>query len=384
MGAVADDARISFSSQSTVGELRQPSRETVDTGIVDDGSRVAVEATVRNLGLYGSDIVALASDLFLTLSGRFNLSSLSLQDQLADDLTGEHRFHRFNPAVGLSYQPWPALGVYGSYSESARAPTPVELTCADPAAPCRLPNAFVSDPPLQQVVARSVEVGARGRWQGDRTTLEYAAAAFSTVSANDILFVNSGQIANQGYFDNVGDTRRRGVETSLRARRTFGAAAGRLEAVARYTFLDATFRTSFQAPSALHPEAVGGAISVPAGARLPSLPAHLARLDVAWISGFGLSCGADVIANGSQFLRGDEANRLAPLPGYALVNVRAAYRLARPVSVFARVDNLLDTSFATFGVLGNATEVLGPTYDSRRFIGPGAPRAAWLGVDLHY
>lgn len=383
-GAVADDARISFSSQSTVAQLQQPSRGTVDTGIVDDTSRVDVNAVVRNLGVYVSDIVGLRSDLFLTLSGRFNLSSLSLEDQRGDDLSGDHHFRRFNPAVGISYQPRPAVGVYGSYSESARAPTPVELTCADPTAPCRLPNGFVSDPPLAQVVARTVEAGARGRWQRDRTTLEYAAAVFSTVNSDDILFVNAGSIANQGYFANVGDTRRRGVETSLRARRVLGGGAGRIEAVARYTFLDATFRTSFLAPSALHPDAVNGAIAVPAGARLPSLPAHLAKLDLAWVSGFGLSCGADIIANGSQVLRGDEANRLAPLPGYAIVNLRASYRLAPPVAVFARADNLLDTSYATFGVLGNAAEVLGDGYGSRRFIGPGAPRAAWLGVDVRY
>jgi len=384
VGAVADDARIAFSSQSTVASLEQPSRGTVDTGFVDPASRVAVDAVVRNLGAYASEVIGLRADLFLTLSGRFNVSSLSLEDRLGDDLTGHHVFHRFNPSVGLSYQPRPLLGGYASYSESARAPTPVELTCADPAAPCRLPNGFVSDPPLAQVVARTVELGARGRWKGDRTTLEYSTAVFSTVSADDLLFVSSGQISNQGYFDNVGETRRRGVETSLRARHRLGKSGSRVEWTARYTYLDATFRTPFLAPSALHPDAVGGAVAVPAGARLPSLPAHLAKVDVAWFAGFGLSCGANVIANGSQFLRGDEANRLPTLPAYAIVNVRLAYQVARPATVFARVDNLLDTSYATFGVLGDATRVLGPAYDSRRFIGPGMPRAGWLGVDLRY
>ena len=96
------------------------------------------------------------------LSGRLNLSSLSLDDQLGDDLTGDHSFHRFNPAAGLSYQPRPWLGVYVSYGESSRAPTAIELTCASPTDPCRLPNAFVADPPLPQVVARTFEAGVRG------------------------------------------------------------------------------------------------------------------------------------------------------------------------------------------------------------------------------
>jgi hypothetical protein len=52
--------------------------------------------------------------------------------------------------------------------------------------------------------------------------------------------------------------------------------------------------------------------------------------------------------------------------------------------VFVLANNLFDTRYSTFGVLGDATEVLGPTYDSPRFLGPGAPRAAWAGLDLHY
>ena len=41
-------------------------------------------------------------DLFRTLSGRFNYSAQSLQDQLGGALSGDNRFHRLNPAVGLS------------------------------------------------------------------------------------------------------------------------------------------------------------------------------------------------------------------------------------------------------------------------------------------
>jgi hypothetical protein len=52
-------------------------------------------------------------------------------------------------------------------------------------------------------------------------------------------------------------------------------------------------------------------------------------------------------------------------------------------SVFVLANNLFDARDSTFGVLGDATNVLGPTYDGRRFLGPGAPRAAWLGLDLN-
>lgn len=36
------------------------------------------------------------------------------------------------------------------------------------------------------------------------------------------------------------------------------------------------------------------------------------------------------------------------------------------------------------GVLGEADEVLGDDFDDPRFLGPGAPRAAWLGITLSF
>ena len=84
-----------------------------------------------------------------------------LEDQIEDDLDGDHTFQRFNPAVGLTVGT-DALTFYAGYSEASRAPSPVELTCADEDDPCRLPNAFVADPPLEQVVAKTFEAGVRG------------------------------------------------------------------------------------------------------------------------------------------------------------------------------------------------------------------------------
>ena len=52
--------------------------------------------------------------------------------------------------------------VYASYKESSRNPSIAELACADPDSPCRLPNSFQADPPLDMVVNRNLELGARG------------------------------------------------------------------------------------------------------------------------------------------------------------------------------------------------------------------------------
>jgi outer membrane receptor protein involved in Fe transport len=381
VGADAGQGRIRFRSQTTVGTL-DDARVVSDLGFVDPTAPIAVDSTVTDLGVYATDTFSIRPDLFLTLSGRFNYTRLALDDQLGDDLTGTHAYHRVNPAAGLSYQPQPWLGGYASYSESNRAPTAVELTCASPTDPCRLPNAFVSDPPLAQVVARTIELGARGTAKIASIDLGYDLAAFHTVNGNDILFISSGTVANQGYFANVGDTRRQGLEADLTARRRFASGA-RLDAAVHYTFLDATFQTAFTEASALHPDAVDGVIAVPAGAHLPSAPAHIVKVELDYRAAFGLAVGTSVIGNSSQYLRGDEANLLAPVPGYVVVNARASYPVGSHASVFVLVNNVFDAKFSTFGVLGDATDVLGAAYDSPRFLGPGAPRAAWVGIDLH-
>jgi outer membrane receptor protein involved in Fe transport len=381
VGADASQSRIRFRSQTTVGTLGAD-RVVTDVGFVDPASAIAVDGTVNDLGVYATDTFSIRPDLFLTLSGRFNRTERSLEDRIGNELSGDHSFHRINPAAGVSYQPRRWFGAYASYSESNRAPTAVELTCASPTDPCRLPNAFLSDPPLAQVVARTTEVGVRGTARPSDVTLSYDLAAFHTVNSSDILFISSGMVANQGYFANVGDTRRQGIEADLTGRKQIGGGL-RIDWAVHYTFIAATFQTPFTAPSALHPDAVNGLIDVQAGAHIPSVPRHVVKLALSFRSSFGLSAGVNVVSNSSQYLRGDEANLLAPVPGYVVVNARVAYRVWSHASVFVLADNLFDAGDSTFGVLGDATGVLGPTYDSPRFLGPGSPRAAWLGVDLN-
>ena len=86
-------------------------------------------------------------------------------------LNGHHFFWRINPGVGIvkRFNDVPLIGsakVFASYKESSRTPSIAELACADPNAPCRLPNSFQADPPLDQVVNRNFEIGASGtkRW----------------------------------------------------------------------------------------------------------------------------------------------------------------------------------------------------------------------------
>jgi outer membrane receptor protein involved in Fe transport len=380
LGADVAQSRLQFRSSTTVGEL-DDARNTIDDGFIDPNATIAVDSVVNDLGVYASDTFSFRRDLHLVVSGRLNVSNLSLEDQLGDALTGDHSYNHLNPAVGLSYQPRREVGLYASLSESNRAPTAIELTCASPDDPCRLPNAFVSDPPLAQVVATTIEGGVRGAARRGGLRLRYDVSYFLTKNSNDILFISSGMVANQGYFANVGDTRRQGIEADLTGSQRVGKAS-RVEWSLHYTWIDARFESPFTALSATHPDAVNGSIDVAAGARMPSIPQHIGKAGVTYV-GFGLSAGLNVIADSSQYYRGDEANRLPQIPGYVVVNARVAYQIVEPLSVFVLADNIFDAKYSTFGVLGNPTDVF-PTFTDPRFQGPGAPRAAWVGLDLHH
>jgi outer membrane receptor protein involved in Fe transport len=211
----------------------------------------------------------------------------------------------------------------------------------------------------------------RGEWDGG----SWHAGVFRTTNGDDIIFISAGALTNEGFFDNVGETRRDGFEANLS-----GSAGERLAWSLDYTYLDATFREDFTVMSANHPEAVDGEIEVEEGDRLPLIPEHLLKAGMRFAITDVLTLGADVLTSSGAFFRGDEGNLLEELDGYSVLNVRAEYRFGERTSVFASIDNLLDEQYETFGLFGEAADVLGDEFDEPYFVGPGAPRAAWIGV----
>ncbi|MGH1432718.1 MAG: TonB-dependent receptor [Neptuniibacter sp.] len=374
VGASVDYSEIDFESATQFAELRNEigeDRGVSGLGIYDYESDVRLETDVTNIGLYFTDTVALSEQLDLTLSGRYNYTRIDMlgigEENL--DLTGKHTFKRFNPAVGLAYQLSDEANVYGSYSESSRAPTPAELSCADPDDPCRLPNGFVSDPPLDQVVAKSFEAGVRGQQQGYR----WSAGVFHTTNHDDILFQNAGTAASEGYFANVGETRRMGIEL---------AAAKRYEDLTlglSYTYMDATFQTGFDSVSNNNP--LGDSREVEKGDSIPGLPEHNLKIVADWAITPKFDLGAEVTYQSSQYYRGDEANENEKVDGFALMNLRGVYKFGNGIELFGRIDNVFDKEYETFGVYGESEEVLEDMgIDDHRFVGPGKPRSGVIGI----
>jgi outer membrane receptor protein involved in Fe transport len=270
-----------------------------------------------------------------------------------------------------------------------RVPTPVELTCADPNAPCSLPNAFSADPALKAVVAKSKEIGARGTLV---PPLTFSAAIFETNLDNDIQFVSSGGgAASTGFFENVGQTRRRGVELGLDGK------AGGFTMSAHYTYLAATFQTPLLLNSPNNSTARGLScaacteIQVVPGDRIPGIPRHIVKLRAEYAVNRA-RLGLNVTSQSDRFARGDENNQdvNGPVPGFVVVNLDASFNVSSNWHVFARVDNLFDRRYFTFATLGknvftapgNVFDPTGTSWRSEQFRSVGAPRGAWVGVEL--
>jgi outer membrane receptor protein involved in Fe transport len=371
-GVSIDGGATDYEADTEIARLTAD-RGTVGIGQFDQEAVVRLESTVLHTGLYAANFFSVVPRLTLMGAARFNYSDVALRDQVGTALDGDHEFSRFNPAAGLTYELARGATAYGSFSVSSRVPAPSELSCADPADPCRLPNAFVADPPLEQVVARTWEGGLRGRRRG----VAWNASVFSTAANDDILFISSGPLTNTGHFQNVGDTRRRGLELGASGSRD------RIRWDVAYSFISARFDSLLTLSSPNHPDEVDGEIEVEEGSRIPGVPQHNFKVNLEGSVG-RLTAGGNVLIASSQYLRGDEANLLPALDGYTVVNVSANYAIAPHVALTARVTNLFDSAYSTFGLLGEADEVLGDDYEDPRFVSPGAPRAAWVGLRFSF
>lgn len=363
-----------FTSRTELGRLTD-ARGTVGSGLLDLDSFTEVDTDTKSGSAYFVNIFTPVPSLSLTVSGRYTSANVTLDDQLGTALNGNHTFNRFNPAVGITYKVVDNATVFANVSRSNRAPTPVELTCADPDDPCRLPNGFQADPPLEQVIAQTYSAGLRG---GGRH-VQASASVFRTVADNDIYFISAGPARNSGFFDNIGQTRRQGVEVMAQGD------ISRIGWFAAYTFLDATFQDELTVNAPNHPDADDGEIDVASGDRLPLTPRHIGKLglDVSVTSRVAVS--STVVFQGEQFIRGDESNQLEPLDAFATVNLEANARIYRTLTLFAKVDNLFDTEYNTAGLLGEPDEVEAfEDFENPRFVTPGVPRLVRAGVSYSF
>jgi outer membrane receptor protein involved in Fe transport len=423
IGSAYDRSSVRFLQSSELGYL-SPDRSITGVGAFGDGvtggdvdgepfdTRVDLDGLIHTGSVYAMNTLSVGGKWSFTISGRYNRTVVDNDDGITPEpgpgsLTARHVFNRFNPAAGITFSPTRMLNLYFGYSEASRAPTSIELGCADPENPCKLPNAIAGDPPLEQVIARTWETGVRGLGEGP---VKWSFGAFRDDNRNDILFVTS-ELTSFGYFKNFGRTRRQGIEIDARSR------ASRVGFGGGYTFLDATYRSeeSVNGSSNSSNESaeegvrgIEGSLEIESGDRIPLTPRHMfkAFTDVQVTSKFNLDFG--MVAFSSSFARGNENNRHEPdgqfylgpgaTPGYAVFDLGGRYQLHPRVQVFVQVNNLFDRQYYTAAQLGPTgfTETgaflarpfpaVGGEFPLRHstFFAPGAPRGAWGGLRFNF
>ncbi|MEI2615783.1 MAG: TonB-dependent receptor [Methylotenera sp.] len=293
-----------------------------------------------------------------------------------------------NPAIGLSFTPTKDLSVYGSYNEGMRAPTSMELGCANPNVPCKLPNAMAGDPPLDEVVSKTFELGARGNLTSD---VKWSAAVYHTDNHDDIHFISTNATNGMGYFDNVGKTRRMGLDAGL------SGAFGSFSWNAGYSYLKATYESDLELTNSLNSTSDGNAIQVNKGDRLANLPEHSLKLRLQLQATPNWSIGTNINTFSDVYIRGNENNKhrandgdadhvqdSGKIGGYTVVNLDTRYKFGDSGwQVFAKAINIFDKEYATGGMLGeNWIEdgVFAGDDEPSKMLMPGAPRAGWIGV----
>jgi outer membrane receptor protein involved in Fe transport len=417
-GGAFDRSTVGF-VQSTELAYLNPDRSVTPLNAFADGvtggsingepfdNRVDLDGVVRTGSVFATNTASIASMWHVTLSGRFNQTAVTTGDRLRPgggpgSLNGSYTFSRFNPAAGLTVSPSRNVNLYAGYSEGSRAPTSIELGCADPSSPCKLPTSLAGDPPLDQVVTRTWEGGARG----GRGGFNWNAGVFRGTNANDVLFVAATQ-TSFGYFKNFGETRRQGVELGANVH------AGRIAGGAGYSWTDATYRSdetvaassnSSNLTAAAGKKGLSGSIAIHAGDRIPLIPQQTLK---AWADvqvTARVSVDLDIVSASSSLARGNENGAHQPdgtyylgpgrAPAYAIVNVGGRYTLTRHLQLIAQINNVLNAHYDSAAQLG-PTAFTGagmfvarplPAVDGEfpvvrsTFYAPGAPITFWLGA----
>ncbi len=398
LGGSIDHADTDFQSATEIGTINS-ALQVVPSGFfasTAEGSGfnptpVNLSATTNYYGIFLTDTFNVTPALAITASGRYNIAQIDLTDHLGSDLTGSNRYSRFNPAIGATYKVLPNLTAYAGYSEGNRAPTPSEIECSNPAQPCVLPSSLASDPPtLRQVVSHTYEGGLRGGFTLPDLLpgrFRWNAGLFRTDLDDDIYGIATS--ISTGFFQNIGATRRQGIETALSYTDDNWSIYG------TYSLVDATFQSPLTIASPSNPFAdASGNISVAPGDHLPGIPEHQLKVGADYHVTPHWTVGAVFTYFSDQYLRGDESNQNPKLPGYEVVNIHSSYTFTKNFEIFANIQNAFDSHYSTFGSFGDPTGVgapgvpvgattNGPGVDNR-FVGPAPPISVFGGIRIRF
>ena len=373
--------------------------------------------------------------------------------------TEKFTYRSFNPSLGATWQPTETLNLYANWNKGARTPSVIELGCAFDDTPkyntdpntgelifvgprslaerrfCSLPSTLSGDPYLKQVRSETIEFGGRGNLT---PSIQWNATAYQTDLTDDIYFVSF--TADRSFFQNIGDTRRRGIELGLQGK------VDKLGFRVNYSLTDATFQDRFTVASPNNSSAgnVSGRgngyeqITVSPGNRIPGVPLHNLNATVSYDITPDWTVSLTGILHSESFVRGNENNKHRPntpnirylsctdptvidgiqygndscatqiaspnfrypgkVPGYTVFNLKTSYKINKNWTAGLMINNLFDREYYSAGRLGvnpfspSINGAIGPggfNYNSNdwlasTFLAPGAPRSAFFTLTYDF
>ncbi len=363
-GADADDEHVAVRIFAVPG------------GGAPDSLTESVRTNQVNAGAFGGLNLEVVPRLTATAAARYDWIRVPFEDLLDATQSGVHIFRRLSPRAGLTWNGGGGHEVFSSVSRGFRAPAVVELACADPQAACPLPFALGPDPALKPVVATTYELGwhLRGRTGG----IDVSADVYRTDVRDDIFFIAS--TVTGGYFQNIGATRRTGVELAIQWRGPAG-----LRVYTNYGYTRATFETTATLATT---RGTAGETVTP-GDRLPMVPDHRvnAGLAVPILRSQGTEAGVSLMAGlearyvGRQWLRGDEENATRRLSDYSVADLSLTLTWG-DFELRGAVRNLFDRRVYTFGTF--AENPTAPGTPVQRWLTPGPPRHVQVSLSTDF
>ena len=392
-GATLDMSRSSYAASEEENCAISETRG-VSNCLEEDAQTAGVKGGATAFGVYVADTFKMNETTYFTAAARYNQTMVDNTITRYTDGEGEElakekfTYRKLNPSFGLTHQLSNNLTVFGNWAQSNRAPTVIELGCAVskdpkiPTTPCLLPTGLQADPFLKQVVSQTIEAGLR--W-ANKFDYNMSASIYQTNNKDDILFIPFTDPTQGGNFDNFAKTRHQGLDVN--ANKSWGA----LTVGVAYSYLDATYQATAKLLAGERE------MEIKPGTRIAGLPSNTFKLNVGWQAtnqlnlGLGMHYSSPLVTQGNEDGKvgeDDDAVADATIKGHTLLNLKANYQLQKGLTLFGKINNVLDTRYETYGMIGENNFALDGdstnTQTVAKFVAPGAPRSYLVGLRYQF
>lgn len=277
---------------------------------------------VTGLGLFAQNELALSDRVEITLGLRYDEVEFDVDDKfLTDgDDSGSRDMDSFSGTAGGLWRVAERLHLYANIATSFETPTTTEFAN---------PNGGGFNRGLDPQEAVNYELGIKGYTANNR--INYDLALFSIDLDDELTPFELAQFPGRTFFENTGESSRRGVEFAA----TVQLAEG-MEAAVAYTYSDFEFDRFSNAD--------GDRFD---GNQIPGVPEHLFHGSLSYQSKEGFFTAADLLYVGSFYA--DNAN-VAEIDSYLVTNLRVGWRLRLKeleLTPFIGVNNLFDEEYSS-------------------------------------